>query len=537
MMPIANSQSLPNNQARVHLLNQIMFTHVNLSSKQPSASHNVSIQTNSHWNSTSNSDIAKMNKTINNDTGITAQLSPSINTSENNGFGIGLWQQIPNISNLSEMALCNTKDLIFHRIAKTGSSVVKAMLVNKQFVIKSNINYQIGFLSNTMMDKKHNFVDELLATENISSDIYISHVERHFNKLFKNCLKPKDNDKHCIFVTHMLFVDENINISNNNSIISNKVSTSTSTRIHQSKYHNLLSTFDSVSSSGSSVYNNINKYKLQVEFITFIRNPLKRIESLFYYLRGISGGWRGETISFKKTKVNLYQLESNNNSSSSSNSNLNLNVIMYNENGTQIQVNKTVLLQFINSRERNSGAYQIANVLKSTKFYGLRKCIDEMETPTVIIEDDIDNNVCRLQRNYMTRFFCGQNERSCNVNNMNQLSLNQAINNLNKYFAFVGILEHFDVSIYLLQLKFPHILKWKKFENIFKTDVNVVLQNTNDILKQWSSKFGYGAFEHPKLVENSKEYQYLVEQNKLDVMLFNYVNQYYESYIIPSLQL
>ena len=417
---------------------------------------------------------------------------------------IGLWKQIPNKSNLKEMALYNTRDLIFYRIAKTGSSVVKSMFINENFVNQSNINYKMGVTSNTMQDKKHNFASELLARENISSDIYMSYTNEHLNRLYEDCLTRENvrngYDKHCIFVSHMMFIDKNI-------IYYDGVN-------YAYEYENLLNTFDC----------NLNS-NLKIQFITFVRNPLKRIESLFYYLRGMSGGWRGKSITFEKLNGNLYEFESDS-------ENEGKKIIMYNSNGTQIKVNKTMLLkiakEYNETATRHRAKVEVANVLNSTNFYSFKKCIDEMKKK--------NNNICWLQENYMTKFYCGQNKYLCNVNNMTKLSLNHSISNLNKYFSFIGILEHFDVSIYLLQLKFSHIIKWNRFENIFKTNVKVVLKNTKNILHQLGVEQGYGRYQHSKLIANSKEYQYLVEKNQLDIMLFNYVNDYYEKYIIPSLQ-
>ena len=427
-----------------------------------------------------------------------------------------LWKQIPNRSNLSEMALYNTKNLIFHRIAKTGSSVVKSMFSDQHFVNESNMKHKMGMISGAMDNKAHHFSSELLARENISSNIYTSYMKKHLNKLYDNCLTTKtDNDddhddKYCVFVTHMIFVD-----NDGSSIMTKNINATLEPNSTYLLYENLLSTFN---------VNRYANYKAPTQFITFVRNPLKRIESFFYYLRGMSGGWRGESIASKKLNGNLYQLESDE-------ENKGKKTIMYSSNGTQIKVNKTIFLNIekeYDDKSKHKAGLQVANVLNSTNFYSFKKCIDDMKKE--------NNNICWLQENYMTRFYCGQNKNLCNVNNMTKISLDHSISNLNKYFSFVGILEHFDVSIYLLQLKFPHIIKWNKFENIFNTNVSVALKNTKNILNRLSGKHGYGKYQHSKLITNSTEYHILVERNKLDILLFNYVNDYYEKYIIPSLQ-
>ena len=504
-----------------------------------------------------------------------------------------LWMQIPNASNLNLMSLplVNTKHILFHRIAKTGSTMIKSMMKAPNFINVSISHLMDGYETNVFMDNKFGFVQEIVATQNIQSQAYIKRLNDHITYLYKNCFirfdgtpniinttaqfKTQDN---CFFVSHLPFIDLNfvidydnnynynysynysLNESNNSSVNINL----TFEEIRLNKIIEILNKYgNNIPKQGSewitdyyshllqnmsnmNVNNNnyptrktaridnlqyIKAIESKIQFIALFRDPMKRALSLFYYLRGLSGGYRA-------VGPRLY--------------------LGHNE--THMIVNATIL-ELYGKQNHNGPRYKVYRVLKESKLFSLKQCIVELmklENKDVIIsvqnpnDDDNDDDkhggmnvdidiegkldVCRLPRNYMTRFYCGQNEKLCDFNNLNIDSLYQAISNLNKYFAFVGVIDHIDVAIYLLQLKFPHLFEWKKYgSSIFDTDPGQVIPQIKKELFKVKSQFAYGKVKHPPFLENSTEYKYLESQNKLDMILFDYINSYYDNCIIPSL--
>eukprot|EP01084_Bolivina_argentea_P106188 190091_1 len=111
--------------------------------------------------------------------------------------------------------------------------------------------------------------------------------------------------------------------------------------------------------------------RTQWKYISMIRNPINRIVSSFYYLRGESGGWRASNTS------------------------------KYNK-------------------------YYIPKILEMQNNYSIDECV---------INYNNGDNICEFSTNYYVKWFCGGNVELCNPLKINETSYELAIENIDKYFA------------------------------------------------------------------------------------------------------
>ena len=125
--------------------------------------------------------------------------------------------------------------------------------------------------------------------------------------------------------------------------------------------------------------------------MSFVRNPINRIVSLYYYIRGRSGGWR--------------------------------------------------------ATQKENALKRKKQVAKGTQNYTLQECVLDMY--------DGKNSVCALSVNLLIRWFCGSHAVVCDPHNITRLSLRRAQHNMDHMLHFVGILEHYEHSMCLFRRKFP----------------------------------------------------------------------------------
>eukprot|EP01083_Nonionella_stella_P318451 1164087_1 len=96
----------------------------------------------------------------------------------------------------------------------------------------------------------------------------------------------------------------------------------------------------------------------QWRYMSMVRNPINRIVSSFYYLRGESGGWRA--LNFSKYKL-----------------------------------------------------FYVPRIMDMQKHYNIDECVTDY---------DEGDNVCEFSTNYYVKWFCGGNEVLCDPLNLNETS-------------------------------------------------------------------------------------------------------------------
>ena len=305
------------------------------------------------------------------------------------------------------------------------------------------------------------------------------------------------NDKHnqendtWLFVTHRPFIDFEFDFDNN-ATMSDLAYIDVDSR---SFWVNRIQEYSIMLQK----YN----YEKQVAFCTILRDPIKRIESRYYYLRGFSGGRRSNGIKLLLNVSNLQLFETN----------------------MSANINHTLLNSIITNYDRTTAEYASSKALLLTEFMSYKQCIRNMT----------DINICSLSSNYITRYFCGINEKNgvCDPFDLNKKSYVNALHNLNKYFSFVGLLNQWNATIKLLYVKFEKLL----IKNGKTTSMNDFVEKAIQLNTKLTQRQQYGVFKRPKLLKNDSLYQYLESRNKLDIMLFDYVNNAYQQSIIPRLSL
>ena len=167
--------------------------------------------------------------------------------------------------------------------------------------------------------------------------------------------------------------------------------------------------------------------------------------------------------------------------------------------------------------------WKVRGVVNATQNYSFVECINDMI--------NIDNNehslnilgkdMCRLSCNYITRFFCGQDQIICNWSNLTDVSFNRAINNLNKYFSMIGLTEQYELSLKLF---------YSKFRNFFKPETTY--DKLKNVLIKIKKQQDYGIVGHSNIDKQSVQYKYLADKNNLDIKLYSYVRYYFYKYIV-----
>ena len=192
---------------------------------------------------------------------------------------------------------------------------------------------------------------------------------------------------------------------------------------------------------------------IQWKYISMIRDPIHRIVSSFYYLRGQSGGWRSFDYSDYNQKY-------------------------------------------------------VPKILELQKNYTIDQCVQDYLN---------GENICEFSTNYYTKWFCGGNEKLCDPRKINQSSYELAVRNIDKYFAWIGVVEYYQESVYSLYDRFP--LFFTHFES--RTDFARHVEYIEDRMKEIRDEIGYGHYQKP----NQHNVEVMKMKNHLDVKLYDYVVQ------------
>ena len=108
-------------------------------------------------------------------------------------------------------------------------------------------------------------------------------------------------------------------------------------------------------------------------------------------------------------------------------------------------------------REKNKKLYQKGQYTDINDM-SFDECVAAIQTTSTGDGVHVVKNPCYLSINYFTRWLCGLNQHDCGFELLTlKRSLNRAINNLNKYFDFVGIVEYYTESWNFLMLKYPRL--------------------------------------------------------------------------------
>lgn len=187
------------------------------------------------------------------------------------------------------------------------------------------------------------------------------------------------------------------------------------------------------------------------KYISMIRHPIDRIVSSFYYLRGESGGWRGQ-----------------------------------------------------NESEYNQ--LYVPKILELQKNFTIDQCIDDYIN---------GKNICEFSTNYYVKWFCGGDLKLCNPMNINEDSYKLAIENIDKHFAWIGVMEYYKETVYSLYDRFPLF-----FEHYMdRIDFAKRFEFLDYKMKEIRENYGYGHYQKP----NAQSVEIMKKKNDFDLKLYNYV--------------
>lgn len=328
-----------------------------------------------------------------------------------------LTDNIHNVPKVIMEPLANVTCLVWPRIPKTGGE--NLLLLLKNLIPKNKVI--ITHAGSAYNEDKYNhsiIPNERFNLELIEYDELIEYFQRIIHHHFgKNNGEDGDNfNKLLILQYHAPFV---------NNVDFNK----------------LLS---------------LKPYQIQKQwkYITLIRDPISRIISSYYYLRGESGGWRGQ-----------------------------------------------------NGSDYNK--YYVPKIFELQKNYDIDQCINDYMN---------GNNICQFSTNYYIKWFCGGNAKLCDPLKINQDSYERAIDNIDKYFAWIGVMEYYDKTVYSLYDRFPTFF-YKDRKRFAQK-----LKYLDKKLKQLRDDYGYGHYQKP----NSQSMKILKQKNHLDLQLYQYVVQKFQ---------
>lgn len=364
----------------------------------------------------------------------------------------------------------NTHFLIFHRIAKTGSESIWYLL---RKIKGDNVAALDGQQQSFHNEWKYHFSQELWANQDVPQHGW----KVHGSMLDRCVIKQQQQDmdfKYCFFRTHSHFLD---NITFIESHLQPILSLKTN--------------------KNSLMYNNYNYasnfFRRKIEFMTVIREPMSRIESIYYYLRGKGGGYRKNGLNVSEVRGVVFTT-------------LNFTFEQCILDLMQIDYNYNYLSAVNDVDDGDDIAASVININ-----HGMNGFI-------------IGKDICRLPMNYMTRFFCGQDEIVCKWNSLNIASLYRALENMNKYFGFVGLMEEFELSLRMLYFRFK--------DSFIKKGIS--LQRMFEHLNDAKKKENYGKMQHPKFNQNTIVFNFLARKNELDLLLYDYVKQYFNQYVVNT---
>ena len=377
--------------------------------------------------------------------------SNSNNNNNNNSSSSSIDRDGTDPENLS---LTNVKYIFFHRVAKTGTETIFTL-----FRIFSSIQSFSNEIRAHHNDLEHNFCEELFSYEILT----LQRIAHEYLPSLRKCKDPTRHDT-CFVRSHAPFIDNSLGYRKDH--IDPILETSLDD--------------DDGNNDNINIKNRL--HTSTVGYITMVRDPIQRIFSLFYYMRGRGGGYRAS----------------------------------------------------------EQGQRDALDTIRATKNLTLRECVEDMikvekENKNLIANGNGNGNnnykkdVCRLSSNYMTHFFCGQDMNVCSYTNMTQASLDRAISNIDKYFAFVGLFEEYHLSMRLLYYKFKHFFDRAKTKNYAHFQ-----ELLNKEMEKYRKEQEYGTYKNDYLDENDPLYQYLVSRNELDIKLYQHIKQKFYACIVSQ---
>ena len=194
----------------------------------------------------------------------------------------------------------------------------------------------------------------------------------------------------------------------------------------------------------------------EIMYISMIRNPINRIVSSFYYLRGESGGWRS------------------------------MNDSHYNR-------------------------FYVPKILQLQRNFDIDECIRDY---------DVGENICEFSTNYYVKWFCGAKSHLCDPLHINEKSYELAIQNIDKYFAWIGVLEYYRNSVYALYDRFP--LFFKQFPG--RMQFARKFEYVDERMKRMRRDIGYGDYRMP----SEESIEVLKRKNALDIKFYEHVVEKFE---------
>ena len=389
-------------------------------------------------------------------------------------------EKIANIINTTTITNANTKKydsyqlehikrtnatyVIFHRLSKTGTSTFMSIFY-KYSGKNENIKYFEG-----LGRIRVNTIEEIGAYRPMSNSVLSRYLYSKLKKCYQEIENKHSNYSRCFINTQMPFVDN----------------------FEQMAKVTHLGYSSSIPYASNPFVNG------KIQFMTFIRNPITRIQSFYYYIRGMGGH-------FPQLKLQSYY--------------------------AKIENHKK---QNISDPIRKPEAIIIRDM---TKNYTFEQCIEDIKDAsnelinTKVLSYDVERvpieyeqlprlDTCRLSMNYATQYYCGIDAIDCHPRHLTKQSLEKAIYNLDTYFSFVGLFEEYDISMKLA---------YKKFSYLFNPNIMTDLQTWSIKVKEagdnYATRQHYGTFKHDKMSETDPLWIYLTSKNQLDMILYQHVKK------------
>eukprot|EP01083_Nonionella_stella_P175234 609696_1 len=163
--------------------------------------------------------------------------------------------------------------------------------------------------------------------------------------------------------------------------------------------------------------------------------------------------------------------------------------------------------------EPKKGQFIIDAVLNKTYNLSIDECTYQLYY--------FNDNVCELSINFYTLWFCGmycvpfRNQvADRNVNRSQAIFLRKAMHNIDRYFSWIGVVEHYDMSLF-------------QFIAIFDTYTNITLSNFDvanhlNYTQQRKMERVVGGYSHYKL-PSKNTIELLHKINDLDMILYEYI--------------
>lgn len=374
-------------------------------------------------------------------------------------------------------ALHNATYLIFHRLSKTGTSTFLANM-NKFSSKKSCL--QVEGLPKIRI----NLIDEIGAYTPIDEQTLDKYHFQPLKKCFDQMSNITINYTHCFVNTQMPFIDD-----------FNKMAQATHLQFSCSYNYN---------------YNDVRLYNKNpftngiFQFMTFIRNPITRIESFYYYIRGMGG--HGPQLHLERYKDKLNKMQHDPHSSR--------------KDYQKFRRNHPEALRVIDKTKDYSFHECIQDLLHASKKLVATKVVSYNPQKRSKVEYLPRLDTCRLSVNYMTQYYCGIDPIVCNPRHLNKRSLERAKYNLDTYFTFVGLFEEYDLSMKMIYKRYSYLFDENKISNM-KQFINQTKKEAERFMKEQK----YRSVQHERLDHSHPLWRYLESRNNLDLELYEYVKQ------------